>query len=148
MTEDKKNKQYLINPIFRSIGAMACLGAGVNPASLQLALINAAFDGGVGRDYPHILQPIFGNVLHGRLDDTDDGDGWKFLAEDIRTQGADGIAGDEDHLHILMRQKLHNLDSKPYDCVPGLVAIRRTGCVAEINHIFVRHPLTDCFYTA
>lgn len=29
MTEDKKNKQYLINPIFRSIGAMEGLGAGV-----------------------------------------------------------------------------------------------------------------------
>ena len=29
MTEDKKNKQYLINPIFRSIGAMAGPGAGV-----------------------------------------------------------------------------------------------------------------------
>ena len=53
----------------------ACFGAGVDPAGLQLTLINAAFDGGVGRDYPHILQPIFGNVLHGRLDDTDDG-GW------------------------------------------------------------------------
>lgn len=29
MTEDKKNKQYFINPIFRSIGKKTCLGAGV-----------------------------------------------------------------------------------------------------------------------
>ena len=58
-------------------------------------------------------------------------------AERLHGNRRDGVAGDDNHLHAAVEQKRGVLAGKAADGIHGFIAVRHSGCVAEIKNVFI-----------
>ena len=86
-----------------------------------------------------------------RLDDPQDGDLGKSFAKILHTRRTDCIAGDNDHLHIALHQKICDFHGKAADRVSRLRSIRRPCSIAKIYDLFlgqITHHMRDACQSA
>ncbi len=109
--------------------------------SHDLLLVGSRIDGGFGADDPDGLGTIdrFADPFHHRVDHVHHHRPFPHMGFHLfEGIGGGRVAGNHDHLAILLKQKVSNPQGVSHNGLLGLIPVWQVGRIAEIDQLFGR----------